>query len=75
MLNMARITREKKGRKKSFFAIANQLCQINKFDVGDSLDPVGALAKVKAKNDKKKIFISQIFSLLTTFSPAWPDHN
>jgi hypothetical protein len=31
-------------------------------DVGDSLDPVGALAKVKAKNDKKKIFISQLKS-------------
>ena len=43
-----------------------------KLDVGDSLDPVGALAKVKAKNYKKKIFISKI---LTTVSPVWPDHN
>jgi hypothetical protein len=33
------------------------LPKFTKLDVGDSLDPVGALAKVKAKKDKKKIFI------------------
>jgi hypothetical protein len=38
------------------------------FDVGDSLDTVGALAKVKAQNDKKKIFISQISSINNCFA-------
>ena len=42
-------------------------------DVGDSLDPVSALAKVKAKNVKKKILISKYF-LLTTVSSIWSYH-
>ena len=37
-------------------------------DVGDSLDPVGAVGKVKANNDKKKIFIPKIFSVNNCFA-------
>ena len=42
----------------------------NTLDVDDSLDPFGALAKLKANNTKKVIFNSK-FSVL----PVWPDHN